>query len=118
MKQWRQVRLQSVPDTWNQRSSRWASGTDGAGPSSSGSGTDIRAPRYLVLLPVQIKVRLAREQRERLTHLLEAGPQQEVRVAAVALGAEDEEVRLRVAQRRAALRGHRQAVGAGVLQQH
>ena len=51
-------------------------------------------------LLVQVEVGLAGDEREHVAHLLEAGAQQEVRVAAVALGAEDEEVRLRVAQRR------------------
>src|SRR5439155_16928511 len=51
------------------------------------------------------------------TDLLEAGLEQEVRVPAVALGAEYKKTRLRVAQRLRPLRGNAEAVRAGVFKE-
>src|SRR5262249_60632688 len=101
MKQCRQVRLQRVPATWNHSSSRGASGRTGAGASRIGSGIGMAADvsfRRRARTPVQVEVGPAGDQREDVADLLEAGAQEEVRVPAVALGPEDVEVRLRVAE--------------------
>src|ERR1051326_6734509 len=54
--------------------------------------SSIRLPSPLTF--VEIEVRLVRDQLEHVAHLFEAGAQQELRVAAVALGAKDEVPRL------------------------
>src|SRR5262249_53775856 len=66
---------------------------------------------------VEVQVGPAGDQSEDLADLLEAGAQEEVRVAAVALYPEDVEVRFRVLQGVRSLRAHCEAVAAALLEQ-
>src|SRR5713101_3571892 len=93
MKQWVHSRLQTVPPTWNHRSSRWESDTAGAGESRIGNGMAMSS-----FLLIQIQPRILRNQGEHVADLVEAGAEEEVGVSAKALGAEDVEIGLGVAE--------------------
>src|SRR5262249_11343945 len=68
------------------------------------------ADLWLFLL-VQIQICLARDECEDFANLLEAGTQKELRVSAIALGNEDVEVRLRIAQVIGSLCRNAEAIG-------